>query len=102
MAAMDVLKSLWRGELPLEVAYWRYAIFYGLVLNILATVAALFLVVLDVPIIVAVIVHLLPLPYMIVVMAGVWRSADSYAGPVKYATFARIGVVAWSGFWLAF
>src|SRR5262245_22369506 len=99
---MQAIRDLWHGRLPLEIAYWRYGIFYGLVLNVLATAAALTLIVLDVPIAAAVIVHLVPLPYMIVVMVGVWQSADSYTGPRKYASWARIGVVAWSAFWLAF
>lgn len=102
MLAMQELKALWRGELPLEIAFWRYAIFYGLALNVIATAGFLILVVLDVPIAVAVIVHLLPVPYSIATMVGVWRSADRYAGRRKMATYARIGVLAWSAFWLAF
>src|SRR5262245_55613501 len=102
MAAMQGLKDLWRGRLPLEIAYWRYAIYYGLALNVLATAISLVLIVLDMSIVVAVLVHLVPFPYMIVVMVGVWRSADWYDGPKKYASWARIGVVAWSAFWLAF
>lgn len=96
------LKELWRGELPLEVAFWHYAIFYGLIFNIVATAAALFLVVLDVPIALAIVVHLLPVPYSIIVMTGVWRSADRYAGRRDMATYARIGVLAWFCFWFAF
>ena len=102
MAVMQRLLALWRGEFPLEIAFWRYAIFYGLFLNIAATAVALALIVADLPIAAAIIVHLLPVPYMIVTMAGVWRSADRHAGPPKYVNFARIGVVAWAAFWLAF
>jgi len=96
------LGELWRGELPLEIAFWRYAIYWGLVVNIIATAAALALVVLDFPIAIAVIVHLLPVPYSIVVMTGVWRSADRYSGARKVATYARIGVLVWFCFWFAF
>jgi len=96
------LKELWRGELPLEVAFWHYAIFYGLIFNIVATATALFLVVLDAPIALAVIVHLLPVPYSIIVMIGVWRSADRFTGRRDMATYARIGVLAWFCFWFAF
>ncbi len=96
------LTDLWRGQLPLEVAFWHYAIFYGLIFNILATAAALFLVVLDAPIALAVAVHLLPVPYSIIVMTGVWRSADRFAGRRDMATYARIGVLAWFCFWFAF
>ena len=97
---MQRLKLLWQGYLPLEVAFWQYAIFYGLMLNIVATVAALFLIAFDVPIAVAVIVHLLPVPYSILTIVGVWRSADRYAGQSRLEPVARIGVLAWSGLWL--
>lgn len=96
------LKELWRGQLPLEVAFWHYAIFYGLLLNVVATVAALALIVLDVPIVIAVIVHLTPVPYSIVALAGIWRSADRYEGHRGFATFIRIGALAWFCFLFAF
>lgn len=102
MLDMQRLKLLWQGHLPLEMAFWQYAIFYGLIFNVLATGCALVLVVLDVPIAIAVVVHLLPLPYSIMVMAGVWRSADRFPGPDKIAILARVSVVAWFAFWLAF
>jgi hypothetical protein len=100
--ALQRLKELWRGQLPLEVAFWHYAIFYGLIVNIVATTAFFVLIVLDVPILVALIVHLVPVPYSFVAMCGVWRSADRYAGRRNFATFTRIGAVAWFCFWLAF
>jgi len=102
MTTMQELKALWRGDLPLEIAFWRYAIFYGLALNVIATAIFLALVVLDVPIAAAIIVHLLPVPYSIAAMVGVWRSADRYPGQRKLATYARIGVLAWTCFWFAF
>ena len=96
------LKELWRGQLPLEVAFWHYAIFYGLVVNIAATTASVILLLADAPIALVVAVHVLPLPYSIVTMAGVWRSARSYRGQGNFANFARFGVLAWFCFWLAF
>jgi len=99
---MQKLKLLWLGYLPLEIAFWHYAIFYGLVFNIIATAVALVLIVLEAPIALAIIVHLLPVPYSVVAMAGVWRSADRYHGQSNLATLARIGVLAWFCFWFAF
>ncbi|MGH6893217.1 MAG: hypothetical protein ACREEP_13255 [Dongiaceae bacterium] len=98
---MQRLKELWLGELPLEVAFWRYAIFYGLALNVAATGAALILIVLDAPIAVAVVMHVLPIPYSVLSMCGVWRSADRYAGPQHVSKAAKASVVAWFCFWLA-
>ena len=95
------LGELWRGELPLEVAFWRYAIYYGFVINIVATAISLVLIVLDAPIAIAITVHLVPVPYLIVAARGVWRSADRHAGQGGFATFARIAVLAWCCFWFA-
>ena len=102
MPAMQRLKVLWQGHLPLEVAFWNYAIFYGLVFNILGTGAALVLFVLDVPVAFPVIMHLLPVPYSVLALVGVWRSADHYAGPPKFAILARIVVLAWFCVWMVF
>jgi hypothetical protein len=102
MATMQRLKLLWLGYLPLATAFWQYAIFYGLVLNVAATAAALFLVVLEAPIAIAIIVHLLPVPYSVVAMTGVWRSADRYGSHDNFAFVARIAVIAWFAFWFVF
>lgn len=102
IAAMLRLKELWRGEMPLAMAFWHYAIFYGLIFNVVATAMALVLVVLEVPIAIAIAVHLLPVPYTIVAMVGVWRSADRHTGQDNMATFARVAVLAWFCFWFAF
>ncbi len=94
------LGELWRGELPLEIAFWHYAIYYGLIINLAATTLSVALLLWDAPIAWAVIVHLLPLPYSVVTGFGVWRSAGRHAGRRNFATFTRVGVVAWFCFWL--
>jgi hypothetical protein len=99
---MQKLKVLWAGHLPLEIAFWQYAIFYGVIFNVVATAVALFLVVLDAPIAIAIVVHLLPVPYSVLTMVGVWRSADHYPGPANTALLAKATVVAWSALWVAF
>jgi hypothetical protein len=96
---MQRLRDLWRGHLPLETAFWKYAIIYGLALNVVATVVALMLVALDAPIAYAIIVHLLPVPYGVLAICGVWRSADRSARR-DYSSLAKAGVVAWYAFWL--
>jgi hypothetical protein len=95
------LGELWRGQLPLEIAFWHYAIYYGLIVNVVATTLSIVLLLLDAPIALAVAVHLLPLPYSVVTAFGVWRSADRYTGRRNFATFTRVGVLAWFCFWLA-
>jgi hypothetical protein len=97
---MQRLNDLWHGRLPLDIAFWTYAIFYGLALNIVATAAALALLVLDAPIALAIVVHLLPAPYAVLAAAGVWRSADRYPGRDVIAAAAKAAVLAWFCFWL--
>ncbi len=94
------LRALWRGELPLAVAFWHYAIYYGLIVNLATSTISIVLFLNDaaVP---AVAVHLIPLPYSFLTAVGVWRSADRHGGSSKFAHFARIGVIAWFCLWLA-
>ena len=100
VSVMQRLKDLWLGRLPLDVAFWTYAIIYGLLLNIAATAAALALVVLDAPIAIAIAVHFLPVPYSALATFGVWRSAEHYAGPAIISTATKAGVIVWFCFWL--
>jgi hypothetical protein len=97
---MQRLEDLWLGRLPLDVAFWTYAIIYGLVLNVVATAAALALIVLDAPIAIAVVVHLTPLPYSVLATCGVWRSADHYPDRQTIASAAKAAVIVWFCFWL--
>ena len=100
-AFLDTLRALWRGQLPLEVAFWHYAIYYGLIINVIATTISIALLLADAPIALAVIVHLVPLPYSVLTAVGVWRSAGPRGKRDKFANFARIGVLAWFCLWLA-
>ena len=94
------LKRLWLGQLPLREAFWRYAITYDLILNLAATLAALTLILRDASIILAVIVHFLPLPYSLFAATGTWRSADRYDGNAFHATAAKAVIVIWIVFWV--
>jgi hypothetical protein len=42
-------------------------------------------------------VFLLPAPYIVIAVVGVWRSAAVYAGPRHWATLARAASVLWGG-----
>jgi hypothetical protein len=95
------LGALWRGELPLEVTFWHYAIYYGLIVNLAASTISIVLFLNDAPVALVVAVHLIPLPYSVLTAVGVWHSAQRYSGSRKFAHFARIGVLAWVGLWLA-
>ena len=94
------LKQLWLGQLPLREAFWRWLITYGLVLNLVATMAALILVLVEAPIILAAIIHFLPLPYSLLAATGAWRSAERYTGNPFHVTAAKAATLIWVVFLL--
>ena len=84
------IRALWNGELPLAVAFWRYAIVWGLVINIATSAMTLVAVLADAPAWILVPVYLLPTPYNILALVGVFQSAARYEGPRKWADLARL------------
>lgn len=92
---MAVLMSLWRGEIPLRQAFWEYAVAYGTTASILATAAAIAAVAMSLPDAVAVGLFLIPVPYILMAVVGVMRSANRYDGPPIWASLARVAVLAW-------
>jgi hypothetical protein len=97
MAAARVpsLKKLWRGDLPLPLAFWRYLITYGFALNLGATILALAVLLARGPVVLAVIAHLLPFPYIALAAVGTWRSASRFNGNPNLATGAKLFAVFW-------
>jgi hypothetical protein len=89
------LAALWRGDVPLGQAFWKYAIVYGTIANIVATTAAIATVVVGLPDALAICLFLTPLPYILTALVGVVRSADKYRGPPQWAAMAKIAVILW-------
>lgn len=87
---------LWNGKYPLRRAFWEFAILYGGMANLAATVASMALIASGFSVVIAAIVFLLPVPYLIVATVGVWRSTRHYDGPAHLAAWARPAVVAWT------
>src|SRR5690606_1961961 len=83
------IRRLWRGEMPLARAFWEFAVLYGLLLNLLATIASFGLFTTDTPAAYGIVVFLLPAPYNLLVLVAVWRSAGRYQGPPIWANLAR-------------
>jgi hypothetical protein len=92
------ITDLWRGSLPLADAFWTYAIFWGFLINMAATLTTLGLVVADVPGWLAALVHFTPLPWNLLVLVAVWRSAGRPEVSEPLRLVARGVIVAWSGF----
>jgi hypothetical protein len=92
------IADLWGGRLPLADAFWTYAIFWGFLINMATTLTSLGLVVAEVPGWVAALVHFAPLPWNLLVLVGVWRSAGRPEVSERLRLIARGVIVAWSGF----
>jgi hypothetical protein len=85
-----------RGEIPLAHAFWLYAVGYGALINLIATAAAFGVLAAGGAGLLALAVFLLPLPYNVLGVIAVWRSAAVYAGDPTWATAARIAIIAWA------
>jgi hypothetical protein len=66
--------------MPLSQAFWKHAILHVALANLFATAVALGLMSTDAPVALAVGIYLLPAPYVVTAIVGVWRSADAYSG----------------------
>lgn len=86
---MRKLNDLWRGDLQLGDAFWNWAVLGALVVNISTSVLFLILISAD---------HTWPglfagyafsIPYNIVALVGVWRSAARHNGLALHADLAR-------------
>lgn len=84
---------LWNGNLALADAFWNWAVFGGLIVNVTSTAAFLFLIVADRPVAAAVTGYVVSVPYNIAVVVGVWRSAARFEGEPRWADLARIGTL---------
>jgi hypothetical protein len=95
-AAGSILRRLWGGEVPLARAFWYYAMIGGTALNAMTTLLAMALLSMDAPAALAVIVFALPIPYNLLVLVAVWRSAGAYQGLGIWADLARAAIVVWA------
>ncbi len=87
---MNSLRRLWRGELALADAFWNWAVFGGLAINVVTSALLLFLIMADRPIFAFIAGYAPSVPYNVIVSVGVWRSAERYAGERRWADLARI------------
>ncbi|WP_366655674.1 hypothetical protein [Fodinicurvata sp. EGI_FJ10296] len=86
---MAKLSALWRGDLPLNEAFWTWAIAIGLIVNVITTMLFLAMIMLDQPWGALLLGYVLSVPYNILAVVGVWRSAARYQGPSLHADLAR-------------
>ena len=90
---MNHLSRLWHGELALQNAFWNWAVFGGLIVNVVSSALFLFLITADRLIMALIVGYAFSLPYNLIVLVGVWRSAERYAGDRRWADLAQIVTV---------
>lgn len=90
---MKKLRSLWSGDLPLDDAFWTWAIGVGLLVNLATSALFLALITVDRPWAALFFGYALSVPYNVLAVVGVWRSAERYQGPANHADLARIVTV---------
>jgi hypothetical protein len=93
LSIMAKLRSLWLGELPLDEAFWTWAIGIGILINLTSSALFLALITADRPWAALFVGYALSVPYNALATVGVWRSAAHYDGPAAHAELARIVVV---------
>ncbi len=86
---MITLSALWRGELPLNEAFWTWTVTIGLIVNVTSTILFLVLITLDQPWAALIVGYGLSVPYNVMAVVGVWRSAARYQGPNVHSDLAR-------------
>lgn len=91
---MTVLRHLWQGDLPLDQAFWNWAVIGGIVVNASTTIAFLALVMHGYTAAAFLVGYTVSIPYNVLVTVGVWRSAARYPGDRRWADLARIVTVA--------
>ena len=90
---MDLIKSIWNGELPLVKVYWIYGALVGVLLKGVVQLSYYF-----VPLnyiqpysycLIALII-----PYQFLISVGIWRSASTFTGNRVWAVLAKFGSIA--------
>lgn len=90
LRAMRTLRLLWRGELPLQQAFWTWAVVVALIVNAVTSLAFLLLILADQPVAALLAGYPISVAYNIVAGVGVWRAAARYTGDPQWAMLARI------------
>jgi hypothetical protein len=87
--------DLWRGRLPLARVFWEFAICYGTLANLVTTLAA-FTAFTQGWTLTGIAAFVLPIPYNVLMVVSVWRSAAQYSGPAIWPALARALVLIWA------
>ena len=87
---MNALARLWRGEVPLDEAFWTWAVLGGIAVNVTTSFLFLALISVDRPIMALIVGYGLSVPYNVVALVGVWRAEVPDEGARTRADVMRI------------
>ena len=87
---MKKLHSLWLGKLPLGEAFWTWAVCVGILVNLTTSALFLAMIAADLPWAALFFGYGLSVPYNVLAVVGVWRSAGRHQGAASHADLARI------------
>jgi len=88
-AAMVLVKSLWRGDVPLVRAYWVFGILGPLLLEIPLIIWEKYQ-----PMEAIVTVYtVITILYLAFIVVAVWSSANKYKGWYMWAALAKLGMI---------
>lgn len=86
---MEKLRALWQGNLPLDEAFWTWAVIGGLIVNVTTSILFLALITAEQPWLALFVGYGLSVPYNVLAVVGVWRSSARYDGPDVHVQLAR-------------
>jgi hypothetical protein len=84
-----------RGGLPLAPAFWLWGILGGSIVSLFSALLALTLVTAGAPPWLAVLVFAAHIPWNLVLLVGVWRSAGRTEVSPATAKFSRLVILVW-------
>ena len=87
---MGELRNLWHGEVPLDRAFWGYAVVGGLAVNLTTSLLFLAFAAADWALAALALGYGLSVPYNVVATVGVWRAAERHRGDRARAELFRI------------
>jgi hypothetical protein len=86
-------RRIWLGQPSLGNVFWQDMIVVGTAINLAALLLAFVVLAAGLPTATGVVIFLAPVPYSLLLVAGVWRSAAREASDWSWP--ARVAAVAW-------
>ena len=92
---MRAIIEFWRGNFPLGRALWLWGILGGGIVSLFSTLFALALFAAEAPAWPAIVVFAAYIPWNLVLLVGVWRSAEQGGVSREIAYGDRLLILAW-------